>query len=87
MSRHIRTKGKMMIKEHERIVLTTPIPAAGLEAGDVGTVVHVYKDGQAYEVEFVTLDGHTAAVVTLEASQVRPISRRDITHTRELSAA
>jgi hypothetical protein len=77
----------MMIKEHERIVLTTPVPAEGLESGDVGTVVHVYKDGEAYEVEFLTLDGHTAAVVTLEASQVRPVSRRDITHTRELSAA
>jgi uncharacterized iron-regulated membrane protein len=54
-----------------------------LEAGDVGTVVHVYKDGQAYEVEFVTLDGHTAAVVTLEASQVRPVGRLDITHASE----
>lgn len=75
------------MKEHERIVLTTSVPDAGLEAGDVGTVVHVYKDGQAYEVEFVTLDGHTAAVLTLEASQVRPVSRRDITHTRELSVA
>ncbi len=76
-----------MIKEHERIVLTTPILAEGLEAGDVGTVVHVYKDGEAYEVEFITLDGQTAAVVTLEASQVRPVTSRDITHTRELSAA
>ena len=76
-----------MIKEHERVVLTTSVPDAALEAGDVGTVVHIYKDGQAYEVEFVTLDGHTAAVLTLEASQVRPVSRRDITHTRELSVA
>lgn len=76
-----------MIKEHDRVVLVTPVPAEGLEAGDVGTVVHVYEDGQAYEVEFVTLDGHTAAVATLESSQVRPVSRRDITHTRELSVA
>ena len=76
-----------MIKEHDRVVLTTSVPASGLEAGDVGAVVHVYKDGEAYEVEFVTLDGHTAAVLTLEASQVRPISRRDITHTRELTIA
>jgi hypothetical protein len=74
-----------MIKEHERVVLTAPLPKEGLEPGDVGTVVHVYKDGQAYEVEFVTLDGHTAAVATLEASQLRPVGRRDITHTRELS--
>lgn len=76
-----------MIKEHERVVLTMPVPAEKLESGDVGTVVHVYKDGQAYEVEFVTLDGHMAAVVTLEASQVRPVGRRDLTHTRELSVA
>ena len=76
-----------MIKEHERVVLTTPLPKERLEPGDVGTVVHVYKDGQAFEVEFVTLDGHTAAVATLEASQLRPVGRRDITHTRELSTA
>jgi hypothetical protein len=74
-----------MIKEHERAVLTAPLPNEGLEPGDVGTVVHVYKDGQAFEVEFLTLDGHTAAVATLEASHLRPVGRRDITHTRELS--
>jgi hypothetical protein len=61
-----------MIREHDRIVLTRPIPAQGLETGDVGTVVHVYADGDAFEVEFTTLDGHTAAVVTVEASQSDP---------------
>jgi hypothetical protein len=76
-----------MIKEHERVVLTAAVPNESLESGDVGTVVHVYRDGEAYEVEFVALDGHTAAVVTLEASQVRPVSHREITHARELSAA
>ena len=76
-----------MINEHERVVLTKSVPSEGLEEGDVGTVVHVYKDGEAYEVEFLTLDGHTAAVATLESSQVRPVSARDITHTRELSVA
>ncbi len=74
-----------MIREHDRVVLKTPVPAEGLEAGDVGAVVHVYRDGQAYEVEFLTLDGRTAAVVTLEADQVRPVHKREITHARELS--
>jgi len=73
-----------MLKEHERIVLTSAVTAEGLEAGDVGTIVHVYEDGEAYEVEFVALDGHTTAVVTLEASQVRPVTRRDMTHSREI---
>ena len=75
-----------MIKEHARVVLKEPVPAEGLEAGDVGTVVHVYRDGLAYEVEFTTLEGKTAAVVTLEASQVRPVGKREITHARELAA-
>ena len=76
-----------MIQEHERVVLTTSVPAAGLEAGDVGTVVYIYRDGQAYEVEFVTLNGRTAAVVTLEADQVRPVNSREIPHARELAVA
>ncbi len=71
-----------MIKEHDRVVLTTAVPGEGLTAGDVGTVVHVYGDGRAYEVEFITLDGQTAAVVTLEASQVRSVAPREITHAR-----
>jgi hypothetical protein len=76
-----------MIKEHDRVVLKSPIPNQGLEAGDVGTVVHVYKDGEAYEVEFVALDGHTAAVATVEASQVRPVTPSEIPYARELVAA
>lgn len=75
------------IKEHARVVLTKPLPNHRLEAGDVGTVVHVYKDGLAYEVEFTTLEGGTAAVVTVESSDVRPVSRREITHARERAAS
>jgi Domain of unknown function (DUF4926) len=75
-----------MIREHDRIVLTAPVPKERLEIGDVGTVVHVYKDGAAFEVEFTTLDSHTAAVATVEASQVRPVGRREITHARQLAA-
>ena len=76
-----------MIREHDRVVLTTPVPTEGLEAGDVGAVVHIYRDGQAYEVEFMTLNGRTVAVVTLDGDQVRPVHDREITHARELSVA
>ena len=71
-----------MLKEHERAVLRAAIPSEGLEAGDVGTVVHVYRDGLAYEVEFITLDGKTAAVVTVETAQIRPVGEREMTHAR-----
>ena len=50
----------------------------------MGTVVHIYGDGEAYEVEFVTLEGRTAAVVTLETSQVRPVGEREMTHARKM---
>jgi hypothetical protein len=75
------------LKEHERVVLLTPLAAEGLEAGDVGTIVHVYRDGLAYEVEFVTLDGHTRAVATVEVQHVRRVTRQDMTHTREIQLA
>ena len=76
-----------MIKEHDRIVLKAAVPADGLEVGDVGTVIHIYRDGLAYEVEFTTLGGDTAAVVTVEAADVRPVHKREITHARILQAA
>ena len=74
-----------MINEHDCVVLTTDLPAASLVTGDVGTVVHVHKGGAAYEVEFVTMTGRTVAVTTVSASQVRPVSRQDISHVRELA--
>lgn len=74
----------MKIKEHDCVVLTKNLPEENLEAGDVGTVVHIHKGGVAYEVEFVTLAGSTVAVATVEASDLRPVGKRDINHVREL---
>ena len=76
-----------MIKEHDRIVLLKDLPEDGLQSGDVGTVVHIYRQGEAFEVEFMTLDGGTVAVITLLSSQIRAVSKRDITHVRELAVS
>ena len=76
-----------MIREHDRVVLTADVPRERLVAGDVGTVVHIHKDGEAYEVEFMTLNGKTVAVTTLLASQVRPIEAHEIAHARALIEA
>jgi hypothetical protein len=73
------------IKEHDRVVLTADLVGEKLAAGDVGTVVHVYREGKAFEVEFVSLDGETVAVVTLERAQIRPVERREITHARRVA--
>lgn len=75
-----------MIKEHDRVVLRKAIPEQRLKTGDVGTVVHVYKKGEAFEVEFVTLYGETVAIATLAVSQIRPVQRKEITHARLLRA-
>ena len=76
---------RTMMKELDQVVLAADVPAQGLVVGDVGTVVLIYRDGQAYEVEFMTVEGKTVAVVTLEASQVRPVGQREIVHARELA--
>ena len=76
-----------LIKEHDRVVLKTALPAEKLEAGDVGTIVHIHAGGAGCEVEFVTLAGKTIAVATVEAAQVRPVGKRDVNHVRELQPA
>jgi hypothetical protein len=76
-----------MVREHDRIVLLQDVPAERLKAGDIGTVVHVHKGGAGYEVEFMTLTGETICVATLSAMQVRPITRGDVAHVRELTAS
>ncbi len=73
-----------MIEEHDRVVLTTKEPDAGLETGDVGTVVHVYSEGEAFEVEFVTLTGDTVAVLAIDRDEVRPVQSRELTHARSV---
>ena len=75
----------MKIKEHECVVLTEDVPSSGLLAGDVGTVVHIHGNGAGYEVEFMTLTGHTLAVASLSPPQIRAIARGDLVHVRELA--
>ena len=70
------------IRELDQVELTAPLPSDRLVAGDVGTIVLVHREGEAFEVEFLTFGGETIAVTTVLASQVRPITNRDITHTR-----
>ena len=73
-----------MMEEHDRIVLTEDISDHRLKAGDVGTIVHVHRGGRAFEVEFLALDGQTAAVATVAAARVRPVAATDLTHAREM---
>lgn len=71
-----------MIDELEHVVLNCDLPEHKLARGDIGTAVLVHNQGEGYEVEFMTLDGETVAVVTLDASQVRPVGHGEIAHVR-----
>lgn len=71
-----------MIQELDTVVLTTDLSEYGLMAGDIGTVVLVHRGSAGCEVEFMAMDGETIAVVSLYASQVRPIGCREIAHVR-----
>ena len=73
-----------MIKELDTVVLTHDIAKYGLVEGDIGVVVHCYTEGNAYEVEFVTAEGRTIAVLTLNLDDVRLMSSREILHVREV---
>ena len=75
-----------MIQELDTVVLVHDLPALGLEAGDVGAIVHVYAGGEAVEVEFVSGSGATVAVETLRTSEVRALGAAEILHARPLAA-
>jgi len=73
-----------MIKELDAVVLRHDIEEYGLTEGDIGAVVHCYRDGGTYEVEFVTAEGKTIAVLTLSSDDIRLMRDREILHAREI---
>jgi hypothetical protein len=67
----------------DTVALARDLPEKGLRAGDLGAVVEVYEpDG--IEVEFVTASGHTEALVTLKAADVRQVGDTDLIAVRTL---
>lgn len=74
-----------MIKEFDQVVLVEDLPEHKLVAGDLGVVVMIHGEGKGYELEIFSVDGRTLDVVTVAAHQVRPVSRRDVHHVRELA--
>ena len=76
-----------MFNELDTVVLSRDLKEHDLTRGDVGTVVHVYAENKAYEVEFVTGEGKTIAVLTLTQSDIRPMERQEILHVRPYAVA
>lgn len=59
-----------MINPFDKVVLIEDVVEAHLRKGMVGSVVEIYNQGEAYEVEFIDPTGHTYAVETIEASKL-----------------
>lgn len=76
-----------MIHELDTVVLNRDIGEHGLTKGDIGAVVHAYQDDETFEVEFVTAEGNTVALLTLAVADIRPMRHREILHVRELVPA
>ena len=76
-----------MIRAHDTVVLTEDLPSERLKTGDVGAVVHVLRNGESYEVEFVTPAGETVAVATLGRRQLRAVGSGDLANVGELMSS
>ena len=76
-----------MIEDLDTVVLSRDLPDHRLKQGDIGAVVHSYKEGKAFEIEFITGQGQTLAVVTLDSQDVRLMEDKEILHVRKLQAA
>lgn len=63
-------KGSYMFAELDVVALTHNITEYDLSSGSRGTIVHLYKDGKAFEVEFIDDKGHTTALITLTPKDV-----------------
>lgn len=60
----------MNIKLLDEVALTCDIPEYNLRRGQVGTVVEILANGNAFEVEFSDLDGRTYESVGLSPDQI-----------------
>ena len=71
------------MNEFDLVVLQDNTTNERLEVGDVGTILTVYNDGKAFEVEFVTLTGESVAVETLLPHQIRTVRASEVMAVRD----
>jgi hypothetical protein len=73
------------MSEFDLVVLKEDAADGRLRMGDVGTILTVYNEGQAFEVEFVTLTGEAVAIETLLAHQIRPVRPSEVMAVRDMA--
>ena len=65
-----------MIHELDLVSTVEAVAEIDIPAGYLGTVVGVYANNAAYEVEFLNSAGDTIGVITLASTQVQAVNER-----------
>ena len=74
-----------MFKEHEQVVLTAPTRndyGELMRPGDVGVIIHIHPNHEAYVLEYFGINGETVSTGTALATQIRPVNTLDVLHAR-----
>lgn len=79
------------IREHCTVIVTRPLPEAGLCEGDVGIVIHIHRPGgegepAGYLLEIFTVEGVSVDEVSVPADAVRPAALMDRAAARPVAA-
>ena len=53
----------------DSVALIEDLPDEGLVCGNMGSIVEIYNDGEAYEIEFVNGEGQTYGLLALRPKQ------------------
>ena len=70
------------LSDHSPLHKTIREKGKGLLPSDIGVIIHIYKQGEAFEVEFVLPDGCPAAIATVYPHQMRPATEEDLANDR-----
>ena len=71
------------IKLLDVVALTVDVPEHNLSRGQVGTVVEVLKNGDAFEIEFSDRNGRTYKSLGLRPDQLMVLHYEPDSHPRE----
>ena len=66
------------IQIFDTAALLEDLPEENLWRGQVGAVVEVYNNGEAFEVEFVDTNGNTYGLLTLLPQQIMILQREAV---------
>ena len=71
------------IKLLDVVALTQDVPEHNLKCGEVGMVVEILSNGEAYEVEFSDDNGQMYKGLSFRASQLRVIYQKPISESKQ----